>query len=921
MLLPILCVIFLFSGAAALLFETLWFRGAGLSFGNSVWASSITLAAYMGGLALGNLLAGRMGQRVRNPLLTYARLEILIATTGLILVALLPALASQLAPFLGPLDQGTWWSSPLRVALVFLLLMIPTTAMGATLPLLVMALCREKTGFGKALGYLYGFNTLGAMLGVLAGEAFLIEAFGLLGTGISAALLNGLAAVLSLYLMARARLTGAPDRADLPAGARPSRYSWQIWLVLLASGLAGAALLGAEVLWFRFLRLFFLDTDASFVVMLAVVLGGIGLGGLVAGAFLNRWPSHLNLAITLAGLCGLAMVLSYSLFDARVGTNTWHIDIGAIGWLSFLLMFPSALASGALFTFLGQALHQATGKDVEAAAALTTANTTGAMLGALVAAFVLLPGFGVEKSIWAVACVYGVVFMCLVAALGLPQRQSLRAAHGAMAISLGCAVILFPFGRMQTHLDAATAKFRTVEGSRTVATREGLTETLQYLRHDWLGQPVSYRLMTNGFSMSDSQPGSRRYMGLYAHWPAAVHPSLQSALLISYGLGNTAKSLTQLSSLREIHVVDISRDILSHAGVPYPDASNPLADARVKLHVDDGRYFLQATNQRFDLITSEPPPPRAPGVISLYTEEYFRLIHDRLTEGGLATYWLPVHNMTAADARAILKGFCNAFVDCGLWGGYGLNWMMTGSRGAGVPPRLDQFTAQWRDPVTRQALRELGLDRPEMLGATFMADAAQIREQLASTSALTDNFPKRYSQGAPTNADQHFYDAWMNPALTSKNFHSSQWVAHFWPAELRQAGADYFVLNQAVNVPEDIVEKGLRLQMMAQVLKYPGLETPILWLLGTNQHEVAIARANNNSREGAVAFVLGADALARGEVQAAAVHFERSVNAGDTRALTPLLFSFCYTGQGERAKHLAVTHALGDIRNSMARCW
>ncbi|MCF8168631.1 MAG: hypothetical protein K9J77_08485, partial [Rhodoferax sp.] len=548
MLLPILCLIFLLSGAAALLFETLWFRGAGLSFGNSVWASSITLGAYMGGLALGNLLAGRTGQRVRNPLLTYVRLEILIGVTGLVLVAVLPALASQLAPFLGPIDQGSWWSTPLRVALVFLLLMIPTTAMGATLPLLVMALCREKTGFGKALGYLYGFNTLGAMVGALAGEVFLIEAFGLLGTGVSAALLNGLAAALSLFLMERVSLAAAPGTASMSTTGARQRYPWQVWLVLLASGLAGAALLGAEVLWFRFLRLFFLDTDASFVVMLAVVLGGIGLGGLLAGIFLNRWPGHLNLAITLAGLCGLLMVLSYSLFDARVGANSWHVNTGTIAWLSFLLMFPSALASGALFTFLGQALHQATGTDVEAAAALTTANTTGAMLGALVAAFVLLPGLGVEQSIWALSCVYGVVFLCVGAALGIPHKRALRAAHGAMAIALGCAVILFPFGRMQTHLDAASEKFRTSEGSRTVATREGLTETLQYLQRDWQGQPVSYRLMTNGFSMSDSQPGSRRYMGLYAHWPAAVHPSLQSALLISYGLGNTAKSLTQLAS-------------------------------------------------------------------------------------------------------------------------------------------------------------------------------------------------------------------------------------------------------------------------------------------------------------------------------------------------------------------------------------
>ena len=142
--LPILCLVFLLSGAAGLLFETLWFRGAGLSFGNSVWAGSITLAAYMSGLALGNALTGRLGRQERNPVRAYAVLKLLIGVTGLLLVPLLPTLASVLASLLGAFDNSLWWSAPLRLATVFLLLMIPTTAMGATLPLLMMALCRKR---------------------------------------------------------------------------------------------------------------------------------------------------------------------------------------------------------------------------------------------------------------------------------------------------------------------------------------------------------------------------------------------------------------------------------------------------------------------------------------------------------------------------------------------------------------------------------------------------------------------------------------------------------------------------------------------------------------------------------------------------------------------------------------------------------
>lgn len=915
MRLTIVCVIFLLSGAAGLLFETLWFRGAGLSFGNSVWASSITLAAYMGGLALGNLLAWRFGRNVRQPVRAYARLELIIAATGLLLVPLLPAMAGILPSLLGAVEDGAWWTSPLRLFLAFGFLMIPTTAMGATLPLLVMALCRANTGFGKALGYLYGFNTLGAMIGAVAGELFLIEYLGILGTGVSAALLNVIAAMLSLGLLRHFSPSVGGESSAMPPAARP--YSSQVKALLLAGALSGAALLGAEVIWFRFLRLFFLDTDATFVTMLAVVLAGIALGGIAAGTLLSRLPRRYDLTPLFAAASALVFVVSYGLFDARLAGDIWYVDSMSITKLSLLLMFPTSFVSGALFIFLGQGIHAATGSDIESAAALTTANTAGAMLGALLAAFVFLPNAGIEGALLAIAVLYCAVTACLM----YSTPPVFQARHFATAAVLALAVGLFPSGNMQGHLDTATEKFRKTESSHTVAVHEGLTETIQYLRRDWLGQTVFHRLMTNGFSMSDTQSGARRYMGLYAYWPAAVHPSLKSALLISYGVGNTAKSLTQIPSLQAIHVVDISRDIISLAGIPYPEASNPLNDARVRVHIDDGRYYLQATAQRFDLITSEPPPPRAPGVISLYTQEYFELIRDRLNEGGFATYWLPVHNMTGADAKAIIKGFCNAFDDCGLWGGYGLNWMLTGSRHAKTPASPEHFSAQWRDPALASTLAEIGLERPELLGTTFMADAKQLGLLLGETLPLTDNFPKRYSQGFPDEADFRFYGTWMDVRKTSERFRNSAWVSNFWPPALRDASAGFFFLHQGVNLPEDIAGSGRGLEMINAILDKSTLKTPIYWLLGTSIREADLARNAANNRDPAVAYVLGADALAQREINLAATHFEAALAAGEQRALGPLLFSVCRAGQIERARLIAATYAQGTVNNRFARCW
>lgn len=917
MYLSILCVIFLFSGAAGLLFETLWFRGAGLSFGNSVWASAITLAAYMGGLALGNVLTWRFGGRIQQPVRAYAVLEVVIAIVGLALVIVLPVLAGVLAPMLGSLDAGAWWTSTLRLLLVFAFLMIPTTAMGATLPLLVKALCQTKMGFGKALGYLYGFNTLGAMVGAVVGELFLIEYLGIIGTGVSAALLNVTAAVLSLALLGRFLPVRSLLAASDVAASHKHPFTWRTNMMLLAACLSGAALLGAEVIWFRFLRLFFLDTDGTFVTMLAVVLGGIAIGGMVAAWLLSRWPQRHDLAVPSAALCALVFVVSYRLFDARLAGDIWYVDSLSIAKLSILLMFPASLASGALFVFLGQAVHAATRTDVQAAAALTTANTTGAMLGALLAGFVLLPNVGIEGSLWTVALTYCVLTAALVVAnLPLPRISVI-----APVMTLVAAVTLFPFGSIKNHLQTSSEKFRSTESSHTVAILEGLTETIQYLRRDWLGQPVFHRLMTNGFSMSDTQAGSRRYMGMYAYWPAAVHPSLQSALLISYGVGNTAKSLTQIPSLKEIHVVDISRDIVKLADVPYPRASNPLRDPRVRVHIDDGRYYLQSTKLRFDLITSEPPPPRAPGVISLYTQEYFELIRDRLNDGGLATYWLPVHNMNASDARAIIKAFCNAFDDCGLWEGFGLNWMLTGSRQARAAASLDHFTAQWRDPALLPTLVEIGLEKPELLGTTFMADAAQLESMLADTLPLSDNFPKRYSQQFPDDADFVFYGDWMDTRKTSARFMSSHWIGKFWPASLRESSTLYFPWQQGINLPQELIRADLALDVVAGMLDKSDLQTPVYWLLGTSVREAELARESTIAGAPGLAYVRGVDALARRQSDLAVTHFESALMGGDQRALAPLLLSACRAGQPDKARVYAASYGRARAETKLSKCW
>ena len=184
--------------------------------------------------------------------------------------------------------------------------------------------------------------------------------------------------------------------------------------------------------------------------------------------------------------------------------------------------------------------------------------------------------------------------------------------------------------------------------------------------------------------------------------------------------------------------------MLQLSAVAFPPGSDPLDDPRVRIHIEDGRFFLSTAQPHYDIITSEPPPPKAAGIVNLYSQEYFQLIRDRLADGGIATYWLPVYQMEADESRAIIRAFCSAFEDCSLWTGQGLEWMLVGTRGARGPNNPERFASQWHDPVVRERLREAGLESPSQLGALFLADAKTLKELTADDPPLDDDHPHRF---------------------------------------------------------------------------------------------------------------------------------------------------------------------------------
>jgi predicted membrane-bound spermidine synthase len=904
----ILCGIFFLSGASALIFETLWFHQTGLVFGNGVWASSLVLAAFMAGLALGNGAIARFGHRVTRPVRLYAVLEAVIAISGVAIVLGLPAMSPFLVGVLRPFLDVPWAANPIRLGAGFAVMLVPSIAMGATLPILVKALLARDDSFGSVLGRLYGWNTLGAVVGALAGEAFLLEWLGVHGSAYFAASLNVGVAVVALALSSRF-VPG--DAAMLPPGRL--EVSPRARRLLAAAFFSGFCLLALEVVWFRFLLLFLHGSSLIFSVMLALVLVGIAVGSLATGAWLRRRPAAIAVTPLVSACAAIAVPVLYFAFQWLPVRETYIADWSDVVSRGAPLMLLPSLLSGAVFTMLGASLEHEIQPPTRAAGWMTLWNTLGSGAGSLVAGFILLPFLGIERAFFVLALLYGGVAW-LALPLARDEEGRLPSAWAVPAGVLALALVLFPFGTMlEVFLPRAVDRYAKAMGGELIYVDEGRTETIALLRSSFLGQPNSTYMVTNGHGMAGVSHTALRYMRQYVQLPVAFEPEIRKALLISYGVGNTAGALVASESLEELHVVDISEDILAASPVIHPgEGANPLDDPRVRVHIEDGRYFLQTTDERFDLITSEPPPPKNAGIVNLYTREYFALARERLTEGGIMTYWLPVHNLLPGDARAIVAAWCEVYPDCTLWAGTSMDWMLMGSRDRDWSVDETTFGRQWQDASVRPMLREEGFERPSQLLATFMADHEQLVEFVGGTAPLVDRFPKRLAEESPLPRDVFpAFEPWIDAEACRERFDRSHFIATAVPEALREQADGDFAAQRVINHQTSVGavlgrSPAESTRDLLWLLDETDLEMPVVWELGSSGRMLAIAGAvkGPGARQVGAIVQRGIGALARRD-DAEASRLFRIAHArepGNARILRLNLLALCRHGDFEEAK-------------------
>ena len=769
-LLPLVIVLFIGSGCAALIYEIVWFQMLALVIGSSAVSLGVLLGTFMGGMCLGSLLLPRWISPRRHPLRIYAALELGIGVIGIGLLLLMP----MLGDFYARLGGHGPAAIALRALLAATCLLPPTLLMGATLP--AVARWVEATPSGIAwLGFFYGGNIAGAVAGCLLAGFYLLRVYDMAIATYVAATINVMVAIVA-YAMA-ARTSVHATRAEAASQNRPSERGLQLpaWTVYLAIALSGFAALGAEVIWTRLLSLLLGGTVYTFSIILAIFLVGLGIGS-SAGAFFSRSSVHPRLAL---GFCQLllsiavfwsawqlATSLPYWPIDPYLSRRAWvalQMDLVRVGWA----ILPAAVLWGASFP-LALASIAAPGQDSgRLVGGVYAANTIGAILGALAFSILLISQLGTQDSQrLLILCATTAAIVVLVPALWHREGEApaesgtRRSLVGALSLLAGVMLAawlvwslppvsrdLIAYGR-NTALQAGEGLFVYVgEGMNSSV---AVTELPSGVRN----------FHVSGKIEASSEPQDMRLQRMLGHLPALVHPEPKSVLVVGCGAGVTAGSFMAYPSVKRIVICEIEplipRVVAGHFGLENHDVVGEKArtSGLVELIYDDARHFILTTDEQFDIITSDPINPWVKGAATLYTEEYFELCKRRLAPGGVITQWVPLYESNAAAVKSELATFLKVFPGATVWSndveGRGYDVVLL----AGAEPtRIDvaalhQRLASIDHTLVTYSLGDVGFDSALDLLATYAARGEDLAGWLADAQINRDrNLRLQYLAG------------------------------------------------------------------------------------------------------------------------------------------------------------------------------
>lgn len=719
-----------FSGVAALIYQTLWVKQLSLVVGVDVYAVTTGVAAFFVGLALGSFCFGRISDRVAKPALLFAGLEGGIALLGPIATLFLSHSASLFVRLQGTVGFFAW-------ILPFLLVGVPAVLMGGTLPALLRATAPDDSRLGMASGSLYAANTAGAIGGVLAAVFLCIPAFGMIGAGLGAAVLNVFVASMAL-ICSRHTITTLQHRK--PASEPLSSMART---AVILYGLAGGVALGYEVVWSQAMVQFLSTRTYAFAIMLATYLLGLSLGAALYARTADRTKDpgqSFGLLIATAGICSLllftllgnwldqwqygAAELAYRVTDNQLVLMCARFAVAAL-----VLVLPPTLFLGAAFPAAVRLIARSRqiGADFGMVAAW---NTAGGVGGTLITGFVLVPTLGLIRtlSLLALAAV-------LIGAAAVVHRNTNVRSYGVAGGLFAVVMLLAGF----TPTDKLGRMLAEARGGRLVFYDESAEGTVAVLEQKSTSHTFR-RLYIQGVSNSGDTLPSRRYMRLQGLLPLIIHNGTpQSALVIGLGTGITAGSLLEYP-LAHRECAELVPATVKAASWFEGNLDSP-ADPRLALHIGDGRHYLLATKQRFDLITLEPPPPSAKGVVNLYSTDFYELARERLAPGGILAQWWPIATQNEEDSQAMMQSILEVFPHVTVWTTDIYEMMVIGSM---QPMEMDaeRIKTRFAVPGVKTAMVEVGIADPAELLATYVMGRDGLENFAGPVEPVTDNRPR-----------------------------------------------------------------------------------------------------------------------------------------------------------------------------------
>ena len=791
-----LLALFAVSGAAALIYEVVWTRLLTLQMGHGLAAASTVLGAFMGGLAVGAGVAGRVGGRLspRRALGVYAALELSIGTLALVLPLALAAIRPLLAAAYAEGHGGVTFAL-LRLGSSVLLVAVPAAAMGATFPIASRWMVRHASQAARDAGGLYAANTLGAAAGAVLAGFVLVPSLGLWGATWVGVAFNVTAAA-GAWLIARGavqastegrdfspaqaakegrdfspaqaagaeapalRKQQAPARQKQQAPARRKKHAPQAgaeapalqalrtphpWLAAAALGASGFASLALQVVWARLLAMVLGPTTYAFSLIVAIFILG-----LAAGAALGAWraartrQAATGLAVCLLASAGLSLgaatgvdwaLMSMAEFTSR--PNLLFADVLLRqALLVAALLLPMTLAFGAAFPF---AVAVGSGRDdqvTETLGLIYAVNTLGAIAGALASGFVLVPRLGLHDTIRLVSAATA---LTAVAVLAFSGGRGRRIALAAAALVLAAAVALPQWDRLLLSSGAYKYAATFTGPSLDTALRAG--ELLSY-REGATGTVMVRRLagtlsLAIDGKVDASNAGDMLTQRLLAHLPLLLHPDPRRAAILGLGSGVTLGSaLTH--PLDEVVAIEISPEVVDASRFFEAENHGALHNPKTRLVVGDGRTHLLMGRQRYDVIISEPSNPWMAGIASLFTREFFEAARDRLTPDGVLCQWAHTYDISSEDLRSIVATFLSVFPHGTMWMVGDADVLLIGSAEP-LDARMAGLAAAWQRPGVAADLSTVGARSPFALLSLFVAQGPALARWVGDARLQTDN--------------------------------------------------------------------------------------------------------------------------------------------------------------------------------------